>query len=65
MGKLRAESLCKLPLDKLLGLWYNGSSARLDRWRAVETFIIPHSFGFVNRKNEQKMRGFSPLILYS
>ena len=41
MGKLKAESLCKLPIDKLLGLWYNGSSARQARGRAAEFLFIP------------------------
>ena len=28
--------LCILPIDKLLGVWYNGSSARLGRRRAAK-----------------------------
>jgi len=36
MGKRIIQTLCKLPIDKLLGLWYNGNNARLGRGRATE-----------------------------
>ena len=36
MGFFIIENLCILPIDKLLGLWYNGNSARQGRGRAAE-----------------------------
>ena len=52
MGKKLIKFLFNFSLDKLCLAWYNGNNARMDHGRAVETFIIPHSSGFVNRKNK-------------
>ena len=50
MGNLRAASLFKLSIDKLLGVWYNGNFARQGRGRAA---ILSHENDFVNRQNSQ------------
>ena len=36
MGFCRFNFLLKLPIDKLLAVWYNGNSARLGRGRAAK-----------------------------
>ena len=36
MGSCGFDYLLKLPIDKLLRMWYNGNSARLDRGRAAK-----------------------------
>lgn len=37
MGFCGFDFLLKLPIDKLLAVWYNGNSARLGRGRAAKT----------------------------
>jgi len=38
LGKSGAKNLCKLPIDKFAGVWYNGNLARLGRERAGQKF---------------------------
>lgn len=55
-GILAEKFLCKLPIDKIAGMWYNRNFGPLGRWRAGQPNLLLYHIqeGFVNSEIKQK-----------